>query len=47
VPLFIMLELKQSSRSWVERGGVVAPPWDAPQMDSIDKEIARSSASAT
>ena len=29
VPLFIMLELKQSAQSWVQRGGVVAPPWDA------------------
>ena len=39
VPLFIMLELKQSSQSWVQRGGVVAPPWDGARLEDIDKEI--------
>jgi len=39
VPLFFMLELKQSSRRLVELGGVQAPPWDAVNLNRIDTEI--------
>jgi hypothetical protein len=39
VPLFFMLELKQSSRRLVELGGVQAPPWDAANLNRIDTEI--------
>lgn len=39
VPIFIMLELKQSSSIWVQRGGVQAPPWDQQAMLGIDREI--------
>jgi hypothetical protein len=39
VPLYIMLELKSSSRTWVDMGGAQSPAWDATQMDEIDREI--------
>jgi hypothetical protein len=39
VPLFILLELKQSDRRAVAQGGVVAPPWDAAALDALDAEI--------
>jgi hypothetical protein len=39
VPLFVMLELKQSSRAWIDRGGVVAPAWDLGQFERVDAEI--------
>jgi hypothetical protein len=39
VPLFILLELKQSDRRAVAAGGVVAPPWDAAALDRLDAEI--------
>ncbi|MGH3146122.1 MAG: phosphatidylinositol-specific phospholipase C1-like protein [Rubrobacter sp.] len=39
VPILIMLELKQSDPRAVAQGGVVAPPWDATQLDALDAEI--------
>jgi hypothetical protein len=39
VPLFVMLELKQSDRNLVALGGVTAPPWDATRLDELDQEI--------
>jgi hypothetical protein len=39
VPLFILLELKRSDSRAVAQGGVVAPPWDAAALDSLDAEI--------
>jgi Phosphoinositide phospholipase C, Ca2+-dependent len=39
VPILIMLELKQSDERAVRQGGVVAPPWDAGALDSLDAEI--------
>jgi hypothetical protein len=39
VPLLILLELKQSEQRAVAAGGVVAPPWDGPQLDALDLEI--------
>jgi Phosphoinositide phospholipase C, Ca2+-dependent len=39
VPLQILLELKQSEAYAVARGGVVAPPWELPQLDALDAEI--------
>jgi hypothetical protein len=39
VPLTILLELKQSDRRAVAKGGVVAPPWDAAALDALDAEI--------
>ena len=39
VPLFILLELKQSDRRAVDAGGVVDPPWDAATLDGLDAEI--------
>ncbi len=39
VPILIMLELKQSDPRAVAQGGVVAPPWDAGQLDALDAEI--------
>jgi Phosphoinositide phospholipase C, Ca2+-dependent len=39
VPLFILLELKQSDSRVVGAGGVVAPPWDAAALDGLDAEI--------
>ncbi|WP_371406928.1 phosphatidylinositol-specific phospholipase C1-like protein [Kribbella sp. NBC_00662] len=39
VPIAINLELKQSDPNVVAAGGVVAPPWDAANLDSVDTEI--------
>jgi hypothetical protein len=39
VPIFFMLELKQSSGQLVSAGGVQAPPWDAVNLSRIDTEI--------
>lgn len=39
VPLFAMLELKQSDKRLVARGGVVAPPWDAAALARLEAEI--------
>jgi hypothetical protein len=39
VPIAINLELKQSDPAVVAAGGVVAPPWDAANLDSVDTEI--------
>ncbi|WP_432887173.1 phosphatidylinositol-specific phospholipase C1-like protein [Kribbella sp. CA-245084] len=39
VPIAINLELKQSDPNVVAAGGVVAPPWDAGNLDSVDTEI--------
>ena len=39
VPLFILLELKRSDSRAVAQGGVVAPPWDAAALESLDAEI--------
>jgi hypothetical protein len=39
VPIAINLELKQSDPNVVAAGGVVAPPWDATNLDSVDTEI--------
>jgi len=39
VPLFILLELKQSDQRALEAGGVVAPPWDVTALDGLDAEI--------
>lgn len=39
VPITIMLELKGSNRTFVAKGGVVAPPWDASGLDGLDAEI--------
>jgi hypothetical protein len=39
VPIFFMLELKQSSAALVAAGGVQAPPWDAENLNQIDTEI--------
>jgi hypothetical protein len=38
-PIIIQLELKQSDPRLVAAGGVKAPPWDAGNLDSIDREI--------
>jgi hypothetical protein len=38
-PIIIQLELKQSDPRLVAAGGVVAPPWNAGNLDSIDREI--------
>ncbi|GAA3578965.1 phosphatidylinositol-specific phospholipase C1-like protein [Kribbella ginsengisoli] len=38
-PISINLELKQSDPQVVAAGGVVAPPWDAGNLDSVDAEI--------
>jgi hypothetical protein len=39
VPITINLELKQSDPNVVAAGGVKAPPWDAAELDGIDREI--------
>lgn len=39
VPLFVMLELKQSNATFVRQGGAVAPGWDAAQLDRVDAEV--------
>ncbi|GAB2676957.1 phosphatidylinositol-specific phospholipase C1-like protein [Kribbella swartbergensis] len=38
-PIIIQLELKQSDPRLVAAGGVKAPPWDAGQLDTVDREI--------
>jgi len=38
-PIIIQLELKQSDPRLVAAGGVEAPPWDAGNLDSVDREI--------
>jgi hypothetical protein len=38
-PILIQLELKQSDPRLVAAGGVKAPPWDAGQLDTVDREI--------
>ena len=39
VPIFLQLELKQTDDRWEQFGGAVSPPWDAPQLDTVDTEI--------
>lgn len=39
VPLLYMLELKQSDIRAVSHGGVFAPGWDGPALDTMDREI--------
>jgi hypothetical protein len=39
VPLLVLLELKQSDPLILARGGVTAPAWDGPALDSLDAEI--------
>jgi hypothetical protein len=39
VPILIMLELKQSDSRVVNAGGVVAPPWEAGALVTLDAEI--------
>ena len=39
VPLLYMLELKQSDIRAVSHGGVFAPSWDRPALDTMDLEI--------
>lgn len=38
-PIVIQLELKQSDPKIVAAGGVQAPPWNATELDGVDREI--------
>jgi len=38
-PVVLQLELKQSDPRMVALGGAQSPPWDAGQLDTVDKEI--------
>ncbi len=39
LPLFVLLEPRQSDARAVAAGGVEAPPWDAARLDDLDDEI--------